>query len=430
MDYSPLVRGSSSLVQPLAPSETLEQAASKRLGNSRGLLLSFYLALLFSQYILVTFLSPFLPDLATRRGISQTVVGLIMAMDSLASTIFAPIVGFQTKRVGVRAMIAVGLVFSSLACGLMAAVPTVFTSAGSLATAFLVARFLMGIGGAMVETASYGDLLHVFKDSKGKVMAAGETVVGLGCIAGPPFGGLMYQLSEQAFWLPCAVFGAFPAVLLLGILFLPRTEARAAQTGMARPSAPNTTPCDTVSTINQFIHPSMVTPCLSAVEEASAAVSSVHSCCGAAHEEGVASIINSPSPSISPSISAQANRAAQVESGGSVGGGGFLGLLLSTPFLITLIGVILGSSALGFIDPVLAPYMKATYGLDAGIAGIFFMITGLTYILTAMVAGALVDNFGPATAPRQEYKLKLTQLVGFLILTAAYQMVSERFALQ
>eukprot|EP00966_Prymnesium_polylepis_P015716 362999-Prymnesium_polylepis.1 len=53
--------------------------------------------------------------------------------------------------------------------------------------------------------------------------------------------------------------------------------------------------------------------------------------------------------------------------------------------------------------------MKTTYGFDAGIAGVFFMIPGLCYVLTAMVAGGLVDTFGGARAPQQEYRLKVSR---------------------
>eukprot|EP00966_Prymnesium_polylepis_P125250 2896508-Prymnesium_polylepis.1 len=71
--------------------------------------------------------------------------------------------------------------------------------------------------------------------------------------------------------------------------------------------------------------------------------------------------------------------------------------------------------------------MKLTYGVDAGIAGIFFMIPGVVYILTAMVAGATVDSFGGATAPRQEYKLKLMATVGFVLLYVGYLFLAPVF---
>ena len=87
----------------------------------------------------------------------------------------------------------------------------------------------MGIGGAFVETAGYGVIMSAFKEQRGKVMAASETIVGLGVIAGPPLGGLMYQLgggstrigslTEGDFTLPCAVFAAFPLALLLVLPF-------------------------------------------------------------------------------------------------------------------------------------------------------------------------------------------------------------------
>ena len=56
------------------------------------------------------------------------------------------------------------------------------------------------------------------------------------------------------------------------------------------------------------------------------------------------------------------------------------------------------------------------------------MIPGLSYILTAMVAGVLVDTFGSSSTPRQEYKLKLTSTAGFVLLAASYFMIAPAFA--
>ena len=55
----------------------------------------FGLAVTFSQYVLVTFLVPFLPDFAADRGIGKTTVGLIMGADPLMTMFMSPLVGFK-----------------------------------------------------------------------------------------------------------------------------------------------------------------------------------------------------------------------------------------------------------------------------------------------------------------------------------------------
>eukprot|EP00966_Prymnesium_polylepis_P312638 7224483-Prymnesium_polylepis.1 len=65
-------------------------------------------------------------------------------------------------------------------CGVMGAIPEVCTTPGSMTVTSCTVRFLMGLGGSMVEVAASGTLPHVFKEDRGKVMAANETVVGLG----------------------------------------------------------------------------------------------------------------------------------------------------------------------------------------------------------------------------------------------------------
>jgi MFS family permease len=128
------------------------------MARHRSIFLGVCLACIFSQYMLVAFLSPFFPDVAADLGLSSTMVGVIMAMDSLASCIFSPIVGFQTDRVGVRTMISLGLATSSASCCFIGFVPHICTDATAMSVMFIVARLIMGVGGAMVETAAYGTI--------------------------------------------------------------------------------------------------------------------------------------------------------------------------------------------------------------------------------------------------------------------------------
>jgi MFS family permease len=72
--------------------------------------------------------------------------------------------------------------------------------------------------------------------------------------------------------------------------------------------------------------------------------------------------------------------------------------------------------------------MKITYGFDAGIAGVFFMIPGLSYILTAIVAGALVDTFGGASTPHQEHRLKVTAAFGYMLFVLCFLFLAPVFA--
>ena len=88
----------------------------------------------------------------------------------------------------------------------------------------------------------------------------------------------------------------------------------------------------------------------------------------------------------------------------------------------------LGSCALGFMDPVLAPYLHTRYGLGVGVAGLFFMLPAVVYILTAIVAGWLIDAFGTATTPQQEVRLKLTTTGGFGLLVLGYFFLAPPFA--
>ena len=175
MDKTPRRSGSGLLAEPLLSASSSAETYGEGRDGHAGLFLAFCLFCLFTQYLLVTFLSPFLPAVASKGGLDSTVIGVIMAMDSLATAVFAPIVGFQLERVGVRTMIMTGLALSAIMCCFLGFLPDLCKSATSLAIAFIVVRFIMGIGGSMVETAAYGTMLHAFKEKRGKVMAAGGT---------------------------------------------------------------------------------------------------------------------------------------------------------------------------------------------------------------------------------------------------------------
>jgi MFS family permease len=127
-----------SLSAPLL--DEADSSARRQERASLGIFFTFCMSCMFSQYVLVSFLSPFFPAVAAKNGLSQTVVGIVLGMDSLASCLFSPVVGFQTEKVGLRKMIFAGLVVSAVASCVVGMVPTVCHSPATMTAAFVVAR--------------------------------------------------------------------------------------------------------------------------------------------------------------------------------------------------------------------------------------------------------------------------------------------------
>ena len=57
----------------------------------------------------------------------------------------------------------------------------------------LLARFIQGIGNAMVQTACYAIITYVYSDNREKYLGYAEAVTGIGLMLGPVIGGPLYD---------------------------------------------------------------------------------------------------------------------------------------------------------------------------------------------------------------------------------------------
>ena len=84
MDKTPRRSGSGLLAEPLLSASSSAETSGEGRDGHAGLFLAFCLFCLFTQYLLVTFLSPFLPAVASKGGLDSTVDGnlLDLAMET------------------------------------------------------------------------------------------------------------------------------------------------------------------------------------------------------------------------------------------------------------------------------------------------------------------------------------------------------------
>ena len=106
MPASPSRSGQWHSITPRSPKRDLEDAQSSLLSDEaaeqlarddklrKSVLLCFCLSSMFSQYMLITFMSPFLPRVIDEHGVGSSWVGVILAADALATCICSPIIGF------------------------------------------------------------------------------------------------------------------------------------------------------------------------------------------------------------------------------------------------------------------------------------------------------------------------------------------------
>jgi MFS family permease len=199
-----------SLLGPSADTEPIDDP-------ERRAILLVGLAILFCRYSIATFLSPFFSPYAESLDISGWMVGLIFSSYPLGITVTSMFSSSLVVKLGTKLTVTIGLcstiVFTVL-CGL---VPTLLNDSSHLQYGFLVTFGLSGLGGALAEMASIVVISQRYPDKLGATMATVGTVSGIGCMAGPPIGGLLYSLGSDAgsgFRIAFLSFGFLPVLLV------------------------------------------------------------------------------------------------------------------------------------------------------------------------------------------------------------------------
>lgn len=156
---------------------------------------------------------PILPLYAERFGASPLIIGILLAVYSLMQSIFAPLLGRLSDRIGRRPVLLVSIAGSAAGFLLMG-------MANSLVLLF-AARIIDGITGGNISTAQayIADITTAKDRSKG--MGLIGAAFGLGFIFGPAIGGIMSHFSLSAPFYFAAALAAMNAVAVY--LFLPES---------------------------------------------------------------------------------------------------------------------------------------------------------------------------------------------------------------
>jgi hypothetical protein len=167
--------------------------------ENRYILLVAY-SVMFMRYCIATFLMPFFPQKAAALGISSGMNGLIFASYPLGITVTS---AFSTKlivAIGIKKSVALGCVLTFVFTVAFGYVPVFVKTENLQQYGFLFTYFLSGLGGAFAETACIIIVANRFSDRLGTVIASVSTVCGLGCMAGPPLGGVLYDFGSTLEW--------------------------------------------------------------------------------------------------------------------------------------------------------------------------------------------------------------------------------------
>ncbi|XP_073431932.1 MFS-type transporter SLC18B1 isoform X2 [Dendrobates tinctorius] len=197
--------------------------SSRKLSRNQVLTLISSASLNFSSMICYSILGPFFPQEATKKGVSNTVIGLIFGCFALFYFLSSLILGKYIVQIGAKFMFVAGLSLSGVATILFGLLDKASEGTVFIALCFLV-RSVDAVGFGASITSSFAILAKAFPNNIATVMGSLEVFTGLGLVLGPPIGGVLYQ--SFGYEVPFIALGCLVLLMVpLNFFVLPRYDS-------------------------------------------------------------------------------------------------------------------------------------------------------------------------------------------------------------
>ena len=173
-------------------------------------------------------MAPFLPFEFDKKNISQSLIGYIFAIYSLAVIVSSPILGYLIAHIGRRPLIRLGVFlmgFSFIIFATLDKMQNTYLYVGGA----LFARFIQGFASSSIQTTCYSICTNFYPEHREALVGYLEAVCGIGLIVGPIMGSVMYSMIGFASTFYC--FGLFfmVAALLVYFCFQPLVDTKTHQ---------------------------------------------------------------------------------------------------------------------------------------------------------------------------------------------------------
>lgn len=168
-------------------------------------------------------LGPFFPKEAEKKGASNTTIGMIFGCYALFELLASLVFGKYLVHIGAKFMFIAGMFVSGGVTILFGVLDQLPEGPIFIAMCFLV-RIVDAIGFGAAITASSSILAKAFPNNVATVMGSLEVFSGLGLVAGPPLGGLLYQ--SFGYEVPFIFLGCIVLLMIpLNLCILPSYES-------------------------------------------------------------------------------------------------------------------------------------------------------------------------------------------------------------
>ena len=163
--------------------------------------------------------TPFLPVMAPKFGISRTGVAWVMATYSAFQIMASLIAGPAATRFGRIPVLTVGSFVVGVSNFAFGIVPTIVPSPTARLVLFCISRGLQGVGAAFATTCLLAMLTDITPPAeRGQVMGIAEFASASGWTVGPPIGALLFAAGGWV--LPFEILGILPVVGVMGLILV------------------------------------------------------------------------------------------------------------------------------------------------------------------------------------------------------------------
>ncbi|XP_069676364.1 MFS-type transporter SLC18B1-like [Periplaneta americana] len=177
----------------------------------------------FISFCSMSIMAPFFPKEAHRKGMSETISGLVFSFYALVMFVSSPLFGKILPRVGAKFLFMSGM-FVAGSCNLLFGMLAYIDNYPTFTAYCFLVRGMEALGASAYATASYVFVVDIFPDNIGSVLGILETFVGLGMSIGPALGGVLYSVG--GFGLPFYTLGILMVVIVpVNLCLLPPGDA-------------------------------------------------------------------------------------------------------------------------------------------------------------------------------------------------------------
>lgn len=166
-------------------------------------------------------IAPFYPQVAGQKGVRSEIVGIIFSAYPIAAFMTSPILGLFISKIGRKRTLAFGGFLIALTMFGFGITP-LLTGLTFTCISFLT-RFLQGVGGGVIGTATYAIIASNYPENMSVVLGIQNTIAGIGMMVGPLLGSLLYGFAGFSF-LFFVYGGMFLLLLPISYLLIPRDK--------------------------------------------------------------------------------------------------------------------------------------------------------------------------------------------------------------